>query len=117
MIAKPLERTVPTPGNPRGYPPFDMQLIPSYANNQITHYFTSGAIPAAELPRFQQLMQQRKAALDTIGWGGASDDENASRNPPEESEILENSDSDYLFPPAGFRDIKVSAADIICWNR
>ena len=32
------------PKNPRGYPPFDLYLVPNYTNNQLTHYYTTGVI-------------------------------------------------------------------------
>ena len=57
--AKPHARAQPTPKNPRGYPPFNMSFVPSYTNNQITYYYTTGAIPAADQARFQELMEQR----------------------------------------------------------
>ena len=73
----PHARVTPTTENPRGYPPFEMSLVPNYMNNQIHYYYTTGAIPAAELSRFHQLMKQRKVSLEMIGWDGASDNENA----------------------------------------
>ena len=56
--ANPHARMVSTPDNSRGYPPFDMERVPNYMNNQITYYYTTGAIPAAELTHFHQLMKQ-----------------------------------------------------------
>ena len=62
----PNARVEPTDDNPRGYPPFDMSLVPSYTNSQLTYYFTSGAIPATEQAQFQQLMKQCKASLELL---------------------------------------------------
>ena len=47
-IFQPHIRVPPTPENPRGYPPFDMRLVPNYTNNQIAYYYTTGAISAAD---------------------------------------------------------------------
>src|SRR6266480_3178122 len=74
--ANPCCRVAPTTENPHGYPPFDMSHLPHYTNNQITYYFTTGVIPANELPRFRQLMEQRRAFIDLIGWDGASEEDN-----------------------------------------
>ena len=40
------------PENPRGYPPFDLRLVPNYTNNQLTHYYATGAISGDDQPRF-----------------------------------------------------------------
>ena len=32
-ITNPRARILPTPENPRGYPPFDLRLVPNYINN------------------------------------------------------------------------------------
>ena len=42
----------PTPENLRGYPPFDMCFVLNYSNRQLTYYYTTRAIPAADQPRF-----------------------------------------------------------------
>ena len=111
--ANPNARVDPTDDNPRGYPPFDMRLVPNYTNNQLTYYYTSGAIPAAEQARFQQLMKQRKTSLEMLGWNGASDD-NDEPSTPEESvtPAIENSDSDCPAPLPGYKGIKINASDI-----
>lgn len=116
-FTNPHSRLTPTPGNPRGYPPFDMRLVPNYTNNQITHYYTTGAIPAADQTRFHQLMKQRKTSLDLIGWDGESvEDEgnNDTDEDPEPSNILNlnDSDSDCPAPLPGFKGIKISPSDI-----
>jgi hypothetical protein len=90
-----------------------MSLVPSYTNSQLTYYFTSGAIPAAEQARFQQLMEQRKASLELLGWDGASDN-NEPDTPQEDSTIPANvnSDSDCPAPLPGYRGIKINPSDI-----
>ena len=67
-VANPHVHVMPTSENPCGYPPFDMHLVPNYTNNQITYYYTTGAIPAADQARFHQLMKQHKMSLDLMGW-------------------------------------------------
>src|SRR4051794_1493544 len=81
-IANPHARVTPTPDNPCGYPPFDMCLVPNYTNNQITHYYTTGAISATDLAHFHQLMKQQKVSLDLIEWDGASDNMSGDENNP-----------------------------------
>src|SRR5438477_4609159 len=116
-IFQPHIRVPPTPENPRGYPPFDMRLVPNYTNNQITHYYTTRAIPAANQPRFHQLMKQRKTSLDLIGWDGESDDGN-NRNSERNNDALTadnsdpSSDSDCPVPLPNFKGIKISPSDI-----
>jgi hypothetical protein len=111
-ITNPHARVAPTPENPRGYPPFDMRLVPNYTNNQLTYYYTSGAIPAAEQTRFQQLMKQRKTSLDLLGWDGASDENDEPRENQEDSHTPENSDSDCPAPLPGHKGIKINPSDI-----
>jgi hypothetical protein len=110
----PRARVASTPENPHGYPPFDMRLVPNYTNNQITFYYTTGVIPAAEQTRFQQLMKQRKTSMDLIGWDGASDDDERRTDDSDDSETPEheNSDSDCPAPLPGYKGIKVTPSDI-----
>ena len=65
-VINPQARVEPTPKNPRGYPPFDLRLVPNYTNNQLTHYYATGAISGDDQPRFHQLMKQRKTSLDLL---------------------------------------------------
>src|SRR5216117_277092 len=112
-IIKPNSRVEPTPDNPRGYPPFDMRSLPNYTNNQITYYFTSGAIPAAEQARFQQLMKQRKTSLELLGWDGTHPSDEEDHAAPEEETLTPvNSDSDCPPPIQGHKGIKINASDI-----
>src|SRR5438045_8000707 len=75
-ILNPHAHVPPTLENLHGYPPFDMRLVPNYTNNQITYYYTTRAIPAADQARFHQLMKQHKTSLNLIGWDGESDSRN-----------------------------------------
>jgi hypothetical protein len=113
-VANPHTRIAPTPENPRGYPPFDMRLVPNYTNNQVTYYYTTGAIPAAEQARFQQLMKQRRTSLDLLGWDGASDEDERARENPEGSRTAVNESSDSDCPTAlpGYKGIKINPSDI-----
>ena len=116
-VPNPHARVPPTPENPRGYPPFDMRLVPNYTNKQITHYYTTGAIPAADQTRFHQLMKQRKASLDLIGWDGESDGGNDRGNggnddTPTASDSDSTPDSDCPIPLPNSKGIKISLSDI-----
>jgi hypothetical protein len=86
-----------------------MRLVPNYTNNQITYYYTTGAIPAAEQARFQQLMKQRRTSLDLLGWDGASDEDERARENPEGSRTAVNESSDSDCPAAlpGYRGISM----------
>jgi hypothetical protein len=114
-ITNPQARVPPTPENPRGYPPFDLRLVPNYTNNQLTYYYTVGAIPAAEQARFHQLMKQRKTSLDLLGWDGESDGRNEA-NDSESFATPNNSDSEAdsecPAPFPGCKGIKISPSDI-----
>src|SRR5947207_6833880 len=116
-ILNPHACVPPTLENPRGYPPFDMRLVPNYTNNQITHYYTTGAIPTTNQPQFHQLMKQQKTSLDLIGWDGESDDGN-NRNSKRNNDTLTadnsnpSSDSDCPVPLPNFKGIKISPSDI-----
>src|SRR5436190_3906231 len=113
--ANPHARVAPTPDNPRGYPPFDMERVPNYTNNQITYYYTTGAIPAAELTRFHQLMKQRKVSLELIGWDGMSDRASDRADTPENTippRNRDDSDSDCPAPLSGAVGIKISPSVI-----
>src|SRR6266516_789936 len=117
--ANPNARVDPTDDNPRGYPPFDMRLVPNYTNNQLTYYYATGAIPADDQTRFHQLLKKRKTSLDLLGWNGDSDTQTPVRstpNDPATSTISNNSDSgidsDCPAPLPGYKGIKISPSDI-----
>ena len=115
-LANPHARIEPTPKNPRGYPLFDMRLVPNYTNNQITYHYITGAIPTTKQARFQQLMKQRKASLDLLGWDGAFDEDERPRETPEESKTagneIVNSDSNCPIALLGYRGIKINPLNI-----
>src|SRR5436190_2756827 len=118
-ILNPHIRVSPMPENPHGYPPFDMRLVPNYMNNQITYYYTTRAISAADQAQFHQLMKQRKTSLNLIGWDGASDGGNDDgRNDERDNDLdmLDNcstgSDSDCPAPLPNSKGIKISPLDI-----
>src|SRR5438045_5672060 len=116
-ILNPHTHVPPTLENPCGYTPFDMHLVPNYTNNQITYYYTTGVIPAADQARFHQLMKQRKTSLNLIGWDGKSDsrnDGNDRRNndalTADNSDLSSDSDCPVLLPNS--KGIKISLSDI-----
>ena len=117
-ILNPHIRVPPMPENPRGYPPFDMHLVPNYTNNQITYYYTTGAIPASDQARFHQLMKQCKTSLNLISWdgtldGGNNSSKNDETNDPDtldDCSLGSDSDCPTLLP--NYKGIKISPLDI-----
>ena len=110
----PHSRVPPTPKNLRSYLPFDMRFVPNYSNGQLTYYYTTGAIPAADQPRFHQLIEQRKTSLDLLGWDGESDSGNDKGNDDVSMPDSGNAgtDSDCPAPLPNFKGIKISPSDI-----
>src|SRR5436190_993643 len=83
LTANPHARVTSMPDNSHDYPPFDMERVPNYMNNQIIYYYMTGIIPAAELTRFHQLIKQQKVSLDLIGWNSTSDRASEREDIPE----------------------------------
>jgi hypothetical protein len=110
----PQARVEPTPENPRGYPPFDMRFVSNYTNSQITYYFITGAIPAADQSRFHKLMKERKTSLNLIGWNGESDADEDNDDAEHLDALNHDSDSDSDCPASlpGYKGIKISPSDI-----
>jgi hypothetical protein len=107
----PKLRIMPTPENPRGYPPFDMRSTCGFTNNQVIHYLTTGAIPLTDQPAFQNAMELRKQALLATNWDGASDGER--RNDGTDTvDTSEFSDSDCPIPAPGRKGMKFAPSDI-----
>ena len=52
--------------NPHGYSPFDLRFISTYINNQLRHYFITGAMLAANKATLTSQMAEHKAALKMI---------------------------------------------------
>src|SRR5438045_3617182 len=116
-IFNPHAHVPPTFGNPHGYPPFNMRLVPNYTNNQITYYYTTRAIPAADQSRFHQLMKQRKTSLDLIGWDSKSDSRNDGNDRRNNDTLTADnsnlsSDLDCPVPLPNSKGIKISLSDI-----
>jgi hypothetical protein len=57
---------LPTTNNPRGYPPFDLHLVPTYTNNQLRYYHISGATLNVDQAEFKRRLEERKAALEMV---------------------------------------------------
>jgi hypothetical protein len=66
LITRSCAHVASTNDNPRGYPPFNMHLVPSYMNNQLIYYFITSAISAADQAEFQQLMKDHKNFLQLL---------------------------------------------------
>ena len=55
-----------TVNNPRGYPPFDLNLVPTYSNNQLRYYHISGATLNVDQAEFKKKLEERKTALEMV---------------------------------------------------
>ena len=89
-----------------------MRFVPNYTNSQITYYFTTRAIPAADQSRFHKLMKERKTSLDLIGWNGESDEDNDDIEHFDALDHDSDSDSDCPASLPGYKGIKISPSDI-----
>ena len=59
---------LPDVPNPRGYPPFDLRLLPTYTNNQLRYYHISGAILNVDEDELARQMNKRRTALKAVNW-------------------------------------------------
>ena len=58
--------SLPPTDNPRGYPPFDLHRVPTYTNNQLRHYYISGATLGVDQAEFKRRLEERKTALEMV---------------------------------------------------
>ena len=124
LNTNPSTRGPRTPGNPRGYPPFKLDDVPSYSNQQIRYYYKTGAAATVDQQRFHQLLEHRRISLDLIGWDGNSDIEQDQPDASVTSTIRTDAsiflsyddddepDSDCPDSQPGHKGIKFNAADI-----
>src|SRR5438034_8398118 len=61
---------LPVVSNPRGYPPFDLRLLPTYTNNQLRYYHISGAMLDVDEEDLTRQLNKRRAALKAVNWDG-----------------------------------------------
>ena len=66
--------------NPHGYPPFDLHHVPTYTNNQLRYYQTSGALLDVDKTQLKGQLQERKNALELVDWDGNTREN--TPNPP-----------------------------------
>ena len=52
--------------NPRGYPPFEFRLVPTYTNRQLRHYHVSRVMLDVDKKELKRKMDDRKEILDLI---------------------------------------------------
>jgi hypothetical protein len=57
-----IRRIEPNPGNPKGYPPYELSKVPGYTNMQIVYYLHRGQI--TNFAVFQKL----KKSHDKLLW-------------------------------------------------
>src|SRR5215475_7821748 len=63
-------RIAPTPGNPKGYPPYELTNVHSFTNSQIVYYITNG-----QVTNFTTLQKAKKAhnkMFRSLGYNGNS---------------------------------------------
>ena len=127
-VNPPNARIPPTDENPHGYPPFELRHLPTYTNNQLRYYHTSGAMLDVDETEFRRLVQKRKDTLEMLDWDG-----NTRQNTPAETagSVLSSlaptepssshqlsfdydgeADSDCPTPPLGYKGIKLNPSDI-----
>ena len=114
--------------NPRGYPPFEFHLVPTYTNRQLRHYHVSKAILDVDKEELKRKMDDRKEILDLVSWDG-----NTRENTPEVNTSLislfpppppysvsrtlslnanSEEDSECPKPPSGYRGLKLNNTTI-----
>ena len=114
--------------NPRGYPPFELRLVPTYTNRQLRHYHVFRAILDVDKEELKRKMDDRKEILDLISWDG-----NTRKNTLKASTFLISSsppplphsvsrtlslnadskeDSEYPKPPLRYRGLKLNNTTI-----
>src|SRR5438034_939734 len=59
---------IPTADNPKGYPSFNIHLVPVYINNQLCYYHTTRALLDIDKTRFRNQIKECKNALKLINW-------------------------------------------------
>ena len=68
-------RITPTPENPKGYPSYKLEEVPSYTNRQLRYYRQSGQIGTSQMSKFQDAVKRRAALLQSLEEDGESDPE------------------------------------------
>jgi hypothetical protein len=115
-----------TPGNPRGYPPFEITKVREYTNNQLKYYARTAAIPSAQLAAFKKAVKERNEINTLAGWSGDTTSEEELSDGPLEPAVRkqlreplrqqqvelsfnndDEPDSDYPEPIPGIKGIKV----------
>jgi hypothetical protein len=120
--------------NPRGYPPFDLQRVPTYTNRQLRYYQASGALLSIDRAAFKAQLTARKEDMELVNWDGDTRENtpDASVAPSTHASIPASSivsrtlsydndgepDSDCPDPIPGQKGIKFNASDItkLRWN-
>jgi hypothetical protein len=68
-------RVTPTPENPKGYPSYKLEEVPSYTNRQLRYYRQSGQVGTSQMSKFQDAVKRRAALLQSLEEDGESDPE------------------------------------------
>src|SRR5437667_2454720 len=116
----------PRAPNPRGYPPFDLQYVPTYTNRQLRFYQASGALLSVDRAALKAQMEARKDDMELVDWDGNTRENtpdgttsSAVPTPPVSDttrtlSLDADSENDSECPqvPSGYRGIKFNASDI-----
>jgi hypothetical protein len=116
-------RIAPTNDNPRGYPPFDLQHVPTYTKNQLHYYHTSRAMLGVDKTELMRQMEERKALLEVIDWDGNTRENTPAGSLPPDPPVPSSSrtlsfdndseaDSECPAPLPGVKGIKFNPSDI-----
>jgi hypothetical protein len=72
-------RIIPAPGNPKGYPPYELLKVLGYTNNQILYYLCRGQI--TDSAAFLKIKKSRNELLQSLGKNGNSSNESEETLP------------------------------------
>jgi hypothetical protein len=72
-------RIIPAPGNPKGYPPYELSKVLGYTNNQILYYLCRGQI--TDSAAFLKIKKSRDELLQSLGKNGNSSNESEETLP------------------------------------
>jgi hypothetical protein len=67
-----MGRITPTPGNPKGYPPYELTKVLGYTNCQILYYICRGQI--TDSAAFQKAKKSHDELLQSLGDNSNSND-------------------------------------------
>ena len=67
--------------NPRGYPPFELDHMPSYTNRQLRYYQFSRATIGINVNDLKKRLDERKVTLKALDWDGNTPEDSRENTP------------------------------------